>query len=136
LILAIVALLFVALLLRVGFIGMNLRDIDSLWYDFEHRGFKFQLARCIDWLTLLGFSIPSILALYWFADQSFYVLLFFTCFLGMGLLVKLPVHKFPRLNVPGAMNDAKASLIAHLVAALLGSAVLSLFTMLILWLRS
>jgi len=41
--------------------------------------------------------------------------------LGYSLLARLTVHRFPRTNLPGALDQAKIDLGIHLLLAVLGA---------------
>ena len=115
-------LLVVAMTLRVVFILLFSRDADSLWYDYEHRGIRFQLARFLDFGTLIGF-IAAVVWTLWKSDQhdSYRLAKFFVAWLGWSLLARLQIHRFPRMNRPGLYDQAKINLYAHLLMSLLST---------------
>jgi hypothetical protein len=135
-----VVVLALTLLARIAFIAFQWNHLESLWYDFEHRGFRFQLARALDGLTVTVFVVCAYLAMsnndfrqwsLWY--QSAMV---FTAWLGFLLLIKLPVHRFPRTNVPGAFESAKIELIVHLVMSAIQACAISSLFALWTWFRS
>jgi hypothetical protein len=109
--------------LRLAYILAH-RDPDSLWYDFERRGQKFQLARLLDYATFGVFLLCAAWAL-WKHDarDSGWLGTFFVAWLGWSLLERFPVHRFPRMNRPGLFERAKMNLVANLIMAVLSAAV-------------
>jgi hypothetical protein len=108
---------------RVAFFAFHLRDLDRLWYDYERRGPLFQLARGLDYLTLVVFGVVAVFALWGVTAQTPDRLWrVFFAWLGFLLLERLPVHGLPRANRPGALADAQTSLGANVLIAVLGAA--------------
>lgn len=122
--------------LRIAFLGLHIRDLDSLWYDYEHRGPRFQLARALDYLTLGIFLAAAAWAL-WGLDERTPARLgrVFVAWLGIFLLERLPVHRFPRTNRPGGLNEAKLSLAVHVLLSVLGAVVATVVTWIYFWWR-
>jgi hypothetical protein len=121
------ALVWVGLMaLRTAFFAFHLRDPETLWHDFERRGLRYQVARGLDYLTLIAFGVAAVFALWGVTvqtpDRLWRV---FVAWLGFLLLERLPLHRFPRTNRPGAMLDAQVSLGANVLIALLGAAAAS-----------
>jgi len=122
--------------LRVAFLGLHLRDLDGLWYDYEHRGPRFQLARALDYLTLGVFLAAAVWAL-WGIDERTPARLgrVFVAWLGIFLLERLPVHRFPRTNRPGGFDEAKMALAVHVLLSVLGAAGATVMTSIYFWWR-
>jgi hypothetical protein len=125
--------LLVALGLRLLFIGIHLSDPDSLWADYERNGFKFRIARWLDWLTLGGFAIPALISLYKINNLPQPLTTTFVGILGIQLLSRLNASYFPRTNVPGAFAEAKINLFVHLLMSVLGAAGVTLLAAIYLW---
>jgi hypothetical protein len=122
--------------LRVGFLMFHSRDFDSLWYDYEHRGARFQLARALDYLTL-GVFLAAVTWALWDIDGETPDRLgrVFVAWLGFLLLKRLPVHRFPRTNRPGGLNEAKLALVVHLLLSVLGALGATIVTWIYFWWR-
>jgi hypothetical protein len=108
--------------LRLAFVAFHFRDLDRLWYDFERGGPRCRLARWLDVSTLGVFLAVAVWAL-WGSDERgpHWLGKVFVAWLGLSLLARLPVHRFPRTNVPGALDRAKIELAVHLLVSLLGA---------------
>ena len=117
-----VGILAAAIALRLVFLLLHSRDADSLWYDYEHRGTRFQLARLLDYATLIGFIVAVAWTL-WKSDEleTHRLAKFFVAWLGWSLLARLQVHRFPRMNRPGLYDQAMINFYAHLTMSLLSS---------------
>src|SRR4051812_46883447 len=110
------------ILLRVGFIALQLRDLGSFWYDLEHHGIRFQIARAISvvtWLVFFGCACYTLwtvksLPAFWPRYGTVFVAWF-----GLALLARFPLHKFPRTNDPQLYSEAQVNLIVNLVMSLL-----------------
>ena len=115
-----VGILAAAFALRIIFILLQSRDADSLWYDYEHLGTRFQLARLLDYATLAGFLAAMVWTL-WKSDEhdSYRLAKFFVAWLGWSLLARLQIHRFPRMNRPGLYDQAMIGFYAHLTLAVL-----------------
>ena len=110
------ALLGGALALRLAFLAAHVRDLESLWYDYERRGPRFRLARALDLATLGAFLAVGVWALWTAdADDSYRLGKYFVVWLGWSLLSRLSVHRFPRTNVGRAYDEARFTLVVHLV---------------------
>lgn len=122
------ALAWLALMaVRLVFLAFHFANLDRLWYDFERRGLLFQLARGLDALTLIAFGAVAVRALWGIDAQTPDRLLrVFFAWLGFFLLERLPVHRFPRANVPGALGDAQVGLAVNLLLSFLGAATATL----------
>lgn len=120
--------LLVTLTLRLLFIGVHLSNPDSLWGDYERRGLKFRLAQWLDWLSLAGFAIVTLILFYKINSLTDPLKTTFVGVLGIQLLNRLKVSCFPRTNIPGAFAEAKIDLTVHLLMSLLGAAVVTLLT--------
>lgn len=112
--------------LRVAFLALHWRDLAALWADYERHGAAFQTARVLDTATLILFAAAGAWALWGInagtPDRYGRV---FVAWLGFLLLERLPVHRFPRTNVPGALRDAQIGLLVNLLLAVLGAAVVT-----------
>ena len=122
--------------LRIAFLGLHIRDLDSLWYDYEHRGPRFQLARGLDYLTLGIFLAAAAWAL-WGLDERTPDRLgrVFVAWLGIFLLERLPIHRLPRTNRPGAYGEAKMALAVHVLLSVLGAVAATFVTWVYFWWR-
>lgn len=123
--LANLALAWVALMaLRLAFLAYHWRNLSALWADYERRGGAFQVARVLDTATLLLFAAAAVFALWGINAQTPDRLgRVSVAWLGFLLLERLPVHRFPRMNAPGAFRDAQVSLAVNLLLSALGAAV-------------
>lgn len=121
--------------IRLLVLGILLRNPESLWYDFEHRGTKYWTAWTVDIVTSLTFTALVLYSLYWLNALSAPLVVCFIGVLGMTSFSRLSISRFPRTNVPGAMSDAQASLITNLILSF-GAALMSTVGVAIyLWLR-
>jgi hypothetical protein len=131
------ALLGAALLaVRVAFLARHLGDLDALWSDYARRGLRFQFARILDALTLIIFAAVATWALWGVNAQTpdrFGRV--FVAWLGFFLLERLPVHRFPRTNIPGGFDGARASLAANALIAALGAFAATLVSAIYFWWR-
>jgi hypothetical protein len=125
--------LLITLTLRLLFIGTRLSDLNSLWADYERRGLKFRLAQWLDWITLGGFAIPAVILLYKINSLAYPLTTTFIGFLGIQLLSRLKVSRFPRTNLPGAFTEAKINLIVHIMLSFAGAAGVTLLATIYLW---
>lgn len=125
----------VALGLRLGFLAIQLRDPDALWSDYERRGAKYRVAQGIDALTVGVFTILVLMSLYDSQSLRYPLGTTFVGFLGVQLLMRFRVHRFPRTNVPGAVTEAKIDLLVHLLMSLAGAVAITLAAAVFLWWR-
>ena len=134
---AALALAWLALMaLRLAFLAFHLRDPAALWADYERRGGAFQLARVLDYATLLLYGAAAVWALWGVNAQTPDRLArVFVAWLGFLLLERLPVHRFPRTNLPGALRDAEVSLLVNIALAFIGAAVVTGLAALVFALR-
>ncbi len=109
--------------LRLLFIAVHLNHLESLWYDFERRGLKYQFCWSFDALSNGGYTLLLVIAMWRIQEQSAPLLCCFVGFFASSLLGRLPLHAFPRTNIPGAMADAQAELISRILVSLLGGAI-------------
>ena len=128
-----------ALALRLGFLSLHLPNMESLWYDYERRGFQYRLAQSIDLLTILGFGACAVYALWPLKDAQTSVGgrygAVFVAWFGMALLGRLAVHRFPRTNDAQRFLDAKVSLVTNVVLAVLAGLAMVGVTALYFWVR-
>jgi hypothetical protein len=124
---------------RLGFLALHLRDLESLWYDYERRGFQYRLARSIDLLTILGFGACAFYALWTLKDAETSgagrLGAVFVAWLGVALLERLAVHRFPRTNSPQLLLDAKVSLVTNVALAVLAGLAMTGVTAIYFWVR-
>lgn len=124
----------VAMALRLGFLAFHFSNLERLWSDYERRGSQYQLARLLDYLTLAVFLGAAVWTLWGLDSQDplrlvkpevlFHMEVLFRIFvawLGVSLLARLAVHRFPRTNLPGGLDQAKIDLGVHLLMAVLGA---------------
>jgi hypothetical protein len=120
--------------LRLGFLSFHFNNLERLWGDYERRGPYFQFARTLDYLTLAVFLAAAIWALWGLDSQDALrpvkpevlfrkevLFRIFVAWLGVSLLARLAVHRFPRTNLPGGLEQAKIDLGVHLLLAVLGA---------------
>ena len=134
--LANLALAWLALLaLRIAFLARHWNDFGALWADYARRGLSFQFARVLDYATLSLFGAASVWALWGVNAQTPDLTgRVFLAWLGFLLLERLPVHRFPRTNVPGGVQEALVSLLANVLVASVGAAaVTGLSTLFLRW---
>jgi hypothetical protein len=106
--------------LRVAFLAACLGSPERLWSDYERRGSRFHLARGLDYMTFGIFLVGALWCLWRIDGQDPWRLgKVFVAWLGCSLLARLPVHRFPRTNLPGALSAAKIDLAVHLLLSLL-----------------
>jgi predicted membrane channel-forming protein YqfA (hemolysin III family) len=129
--------LFVGMLaVRIAYLAFQFNNMESLWYDYERRGTRYQLARAIDYSTFLIFLAGSIWSLWAVqAQEPDRLVKVFVAWLGCSLLARLQVHRFPRLNRPGAYAEAKLDFAVHVLMALLGAVVATAVTAIYFWWR-
>jgi len=119
-----VGVLVAAMGLRLAFVAFHFRDMEQLWYDYEHCGLRFQTARLLDFATFASFVAAAGWALWKIDGQDPHRLSkFFVVWLGWSLLARLQVHHFPRTNRSGLYEQAKINLFVHLLMSLLGALV-------------
>jgi hypothetical protein len=119
---ALVSIFIVAMALRLVFLAFHFTNLESLWSDYERRGPRFQLARSLDYLTLAVFLAAAIWALWGLDSQEpLRLVKVFVAWLGVSLLARLTVHRFPRTNLPGGLDQAKIDLGVHLLLAILSA---------------
>lgn len=110
--------------LRLASLALHLaiyHDFDGLWRDYARGGTWFQLARLLDILTLGAFLAAAVWAM-WGMDAQTPVRFsrVFAAWLGFSLLQRLPVHRFPRMNQPGALGEAAVALAINVLPSVLG----------------
>lgn len=112
--------------IRIAFLAFNFSNLENLWYDYERRGGKFQFARLLDYATLGVFLICAAWTV-WKQEvhDSSWLGKVFVAWLGWLLLERLPVHRFPRTNRPGAYEAGKINLIVNLLLAVSGAMVVT-----------
>ena len=131
--------LAVMLLVRLGYLLVQSRDVDSFWYDLERLGIKFQIARAISVLTFVVFLGCAAYAL-WTQDKvptgraAFYGTLFVAWF-GMSLLSRLALHRFPRTNSPRLYSEARFTLVLNLILAMLSATAMTGLSAVFFWWR-
>jgi hypothetical protein len=128
--------LIAALTLRVIYLAFHFTDLERLWGDFERRQIRFQLARLVRYLTFAAFIAAAVWC-FWKIETKgigFYGKIFVLWF-GWSLLARLPVHRFPRTNRPGAYQEAQLHLFVHLVMSFLGAAAATALIGAVLWIR-
>ncbi len=123
----------IAACVRLTFLWTQLSKLDLLWNDFDRKGFMYRVAMWLDRLTLLVFAVPALLTLLKLRDLEHPWITSFIVFLGIQLLSRLKVHRFPRTNVPGAFDEAKVDLIVHLLMSLAGAIGLTIVAAIYLW---
>jgi hypothetical protein len=125
--------------LRLASIAIHWSNLDYLWYDFERRGYRYQVLRVLDLLTFLGFAACAGHAL-WYVNAGSsgpfekYAKVF-VAWLGASFLAAAPVHRFPRTNDPQLFLDAKIALFVKILLSILGAAAFTAASALWFWLR-
>lgn len=122
---------------RLSFLWRHLMaDPEQLWSDYERRGPSYKLAWLLDLATFGVFFGVSALTVYKLHEMTHPLVRVFVVFLGLSLLIRLRVHRFPRTNIPRAFEEAKADLIVHLVMSVLSGIGMMIVTAIYLWWRS
>ncbi len=131
-----------AMALRLGFLAFHFNNLERLWGDYERRGPYFQFARTLDYLSLVVFLGAAVWTLWGLDSQDSLRLakpevLFriFVAWLGVSLLGRLAVHRFPRTNLPGGLGQAKVDLGIHLLLAVLSALAATVVTWVYFWWR-
>jgi hypothetical protein len=129
----------VGMVLRVGFLTAHLNNLEGLWAEYARRGLLYRLAQIIDLVTLIGFGACAVFTLWTLpareADALARTAAVFVVWLGIGLLDRLAVHRFPRTDSPAFFADAKVCLISNVVTAAVGALAMTGGTALYFWLR-
>ena len=128
-----------AIILRLLFILLHWTDLGRLWDDLDRRGIRFQLARALDLMTFLAFAGFAFYALWDLRGQTGFWQRYGTAFVawfGVSLLPRLPVHRFPRTNLPRSFSEAQILLIAHLITAVISGLGMTGLTALYFWMRN
>lgn len=131
--------LFALLLLlsvRLMFITFHWRNLEQLWYDYERNGILYRIASLIDIATGLIYFGLVLRFLYYFPSIDNPLPDMFLSALGLSVLSRLMIHRFPRTNTPGAYSEAKVDLLVHLVMSLLTAVGVTLLTAVYLWFAS
>lgn len=123
----------IAACMRLTFLWTQLSKLELLWNDYDRKGLKFHVAKWLDRLTLLAFTVPALLTLLKIRDLEHPWATSFLIFLGIQLLSRLKVHCFPRTNLPRAFDEAKVDLIVHLLMSLAGAVGLTIVAAIYLW---
>ena len=132
-------LLFLLFLIRIGFLLVQFNRLEQLWYDYERRGFLFQVARAIDGITWVVFGIAVAYSLWsisrWsISDVGMNIYTAFVAGFGFSLLERLPCHRFPRTNVRGSLSEAKIDLFVNvLMAVVTGVGTMGCFALYLWW---
>ena len=137
--LSILILLTVCIAFRAGVRAAHWKDLDQLWYDFEHRRLRFQIARAIDVVTYLSYLSLAFYSL-WTLDThalGFWVRTATIAAIGSGisLLGRFSVHKFPRMNNREGYANAQAALITNLVLTIVYTVAMTALTAFYYWWR-
>lgn len=120
--------------LRLAFLALHFGDLGRLWSDYERGGARARLAQWLDWLTLGTFLAVAAWAMWRDGGEaSSRPIRFFAVWLGLLLLERFPVHRFPRTNVLGAFEEAKVSLIVNLMLSVLGALGMTALWLIYLW---
>ena len=126
------------IILRVGFVAMQFRDLESFWYDLERHGIRFQIARAISIITFLAYLGCACYALWTVKTHTGFWPRYGTVFVawfGLALLSRLPPHRFPRTNSPQLYSEAQINLIVNLAMSLLSGLGMTGLTALYFWWR-
>ncbi|MFO0923572.1 MAG: hypothetical protein U0905_13910 [Pirellulales bacterium] len=123
----------VAFGVRLLFLGVHLSDPDRLWSDYERRGLRYRIAQGVDLVSFLMFAAPAFYSLYKIHSLESPLMTTFVSFLGLQLLGRLAIQKFPRTNSPGLFSEAKIDLFVQVLLSLLGGGVLTCLAAVYLW---
>jgi hypothetical protein len=111
---------------RAAFVAFHWSDLESMWSDFDRRGLTYRIAWLLSMLTLVAYFAAAIGAIWSLpkTDVAGHVRYgtIFLAWLGIALLERFPLHKFPRTNSPSLFREAQLHLIVNLIMAF-GSAV-------------
>ena len=118
------------------FIAFHWRNLEQLWYDYERNGILYRIASLIDIATGLIYFGLVLRFLYYFPSIDNPLPDMFLSALGLSVLSRLMIHRFPRTNAPGAYSEAKVDLLVHLVMSLLSAVGVTLLTAVYLWFAS
>lgn len=122
--------------LRIGFLMLHVRDFEGLWSDYARGGFWFRTARALDYITLGIFLVVMMRALWGIDERTADGLgRVFVAWLGFLLLKRLPIHRFPRTNLPGAFAEAQFTLAVHCILSVLGALGATILTWIVFWWR-
>lgn len=125
-----------AVALRLVFLAFHFRDLDRLWSDYERGGPRFRLAQLLDGLTLVTFIAVAVWAMWGDGGETpNRHIRVFLVWLGLLLLERLPVCRFPRTNVTAAFGEAKIALLVNLVLSVLGALGMTALASIYFWWR-
>ncbi len=133
---SLVGLLAGMLAIRIAFLAAHFGNLESLWADYDRRGLLFHLGRGLDYATLAVFLAGAMWTLWAIdgQDPAKLAKVFVAC-LGWSLLARLPVHRFPRTNLPGAFSEAKIDLAVKLLMSFLTALGATMVTAVYYWWR-
>lgn len=118
---------------RLLFLGIHLSDPDRLWSDYERRGLRYRVALGLDLVSFLVFAVPAFYSLYKIHSLESPLLSTFVSLLGLQLLGRLPVQRFPRTNAPGLFSEAKIDLFVQVLLSFVGAGVMTFLLGVYLW---
>jgi cytochrome c biogenesis protein CcdA len=124
---------------RFAFVAFHLRDLESMWYDFDRKGLTYHIAWLLSIVTLGAAFAAAAYAIWslpktdisW--SQRYGTI--FVAWLGLALLERFPLHKFPRTNSPLLYRDAQADLITNLIMALASAVGMTILSGIYYWFR-
>lgn len=116
----------VCIAVRFAFIAFHWNHFDTLWNDFDRRGLSFQIAWFLSVVTLIAY-FAAVIVVFWKLpkESESWLMRYATIvvgWLGIGLLERFPLHKFPRLHSPSLFREAQIDLYVNLIMAF-GSAI-------------
>ncbi len=129
----------VCISVRFAFVAYHWSRLDAMWSDFDRRRLRYRIAWLLSVITLVAYFAAAIGA-FWSLPKSDVTWpirygTIFIAWLGIALLERFPLHKFPRTNSHALFQEAKLDLFVNLIMAF-GSAIgMTVLTGLYYWWR-
>lgn len=137
--LALAITLAICLFLRFAFVAFHWRDLESMWIDFDRRGLSYRIAWLLSLVTLAAYFAAAIGAIWSLSKTDIpWITRYGTIFLawlGIALLERFPLHKFPRTNSHSLFRDAQVDLVVNLVMAVASAIGMTALSGLYYWWR-
>jgi hypothetical protein len=118
--------LTICLALRGAFVAYHFNRLEAMWSDFDRRGLSYRIAWLLSAITLVAY-FAAVIGMFWNLPKSDLPWpvrygAIFIAWLGLALLERFPLHKFPRTNSHALFQEAKLELMVNLIMAF-GSAI-------------
>lgn len=131
--------LAICLLVRFAFVAFHWRDLESMWSDFDRRGLSYRIAWLLSVVTLGAYFAAAIGAIWSLpkTDVSWSVRYgtIFIAWLGLALLERFPLHKFPRTNSHSLFREAQIDLMVNLIMAFASAVGMTILSGIYYWWR-